>query len=268
LTELYAAQPFMFLLQNGLNTVTGDPTLRPERAWQVDLGLAWEYRRFRGGINGFHAWVLDYITFENTRILRGPPAGQVEQVNLQYVNTDLATLTGAELYAEYDLSNALTPFATLRYVDGRDRDRTGDFATRPVSPGSPKQKVPGLARGFFSGIPGAAEEPLPGILPLETRLGIRLHQPCPRPRWWIELSARAVDNQDRVATSLLETPTPGFTVWDLRGLWQVTDRLLCVAGVENFTDRTFREHLDFRSPNGIQVFQPGVSFYFGSELRY
>jgi hypothetical protein len=30
----------------------------------------------------------------------------------------------------------------------------------------------------------------------------------------------------------------------------------------------YREHLDFRSENGIAVSQPGVSFYFGSELTY
>ena len=41
-----------------------------------------------------------------------------------------------------------------------------------------------------------------------------------------------------------------------------------VAGVENFTDKTYREHLDFRSLNGISVFQPGVSFYVGSDLSY
>ena len=31
LPELYAAGPFMFLLQNGLNTVTGDPRLKAEK---------------------------------------------------------------------------------------------------------------------------------------------------------------------------------------------------------------------------------------------
>ena len=42
LTEMYAAEPFMFLLQNGLNTVTGDPTLDPERLWQLDAGLKYD----------------------------------------------------------------------------------------------------------------------------------------------------------------------------------------------------------------------------------
>lgn len=268
LTELYVAQSFMFVLQNGQNTVTGDPRLSPERAWQLDLGISWDYPRFRGGINGFHTWALDYITFENLNVYRGPPVGNVEQVSLKYVNTDLATFVGAELYAEYDWNCWLTPFAMLSYVDGRDRTRDGDFATRRAFPFNPSVRVPGLPRGFFSGAGGADAEPLPGVPPLESRVGIRLHQPCPRPRWSVELTARIVNDQRRVATSLLETPTSGFTVWDLRTFWRATDCLLIVTGVENFTDKQYREHLDFRAENGIAVYQPGINFYVGGELTY
>ena len=268
LTELYAAQPFMFLLQNGQNTITGDPLLRPEQKWQVDLGTFCEYDRFRGGINGFHAWINDYITFENLNVFRGPPAGQVEQVSLKYVNTELATLAGIEMFGEYDLNDWITPFATFKYVVGRDHYRDGNFATRRAGPGQPSQQVPGLPRGFFSGVSGADSEPLPNILPLESRLGFRFHQPEPDPRWSVEFSARLVADQNRLATSLLETQTAGFGVLDLRGYWQATDRLLCVAGVENFTDLNYREHLDFRSENGTEVFRSGINFYFGSELTF
>ena len=48
LTELYVAQSFLFLLQNGLNTATGDPLLRDEIIYQLDFGVTWEYPRFRG----------------------------------------------------------------------------------------------------------------------------------------------------------------------------------------------------------------------------
>ncbi len=268
MTELYAAQTFMFVLQNGQNTVTGDPRLDAQRLWQVDIGLQCEYDRFRAGANGFHAWIHDYITFENMSIFHGPPAGQVEQENLKYVNTDLATLTGAELFMEYDWTPRLTPFATLSYVEGRDRTRNGDFATRENTSVQASERVYGLARGTFSGIAGAAEEPLPSIVPLESRLGIRWHQPCPQPRWELEFQARVVAGQDRVATSLLESPTSGFTTFDLRGRWRASQRLLLLAGVENLADKQYREHLDFRSPSGISVFQPGISFYSGAELTY
>jgi outer membrane receptor protein involved in Fe transport len=82
----------------------------------------------------------------------------------------------------------------------------------------------------------------------------------------VELSARIVDNQDRVATTLLETETAGFTTYDVRGFWRVCDNLMLVSGVENFTDKQYQEHLDSR--NFSNVFQPGVNFYFGAELTY
>ena len=268
LTELYTAQTFLFLLQNGQHTATGDPELDPERLWQIDVGLELDRGPLRAGINGFHAWVNDYVTFENLNVFNGPPAGQVEQVSLQFVNTDLATLAGAEAHLELDLTDRLTPFATFSYIEGRDHDRNGSFATQRAEPGQPKQKVEGLPRGFFSGVDGDDKEPLPAIVPLESRVGVRFHPAGEQPPWGLELSARIIDNQDRVATSLLESASPGFTTWNLRGFWNATDRLQLVAGVENFTDKNFREHLDFRSPSGIRVFQPGVNFYFGSELNY
>ena len=82
----------------------------------------------------------------------------------------------------------------------------------------------------------------------------------------MEIEARIVDNQDRVARTLFEFETGGFTVWNLRSYWQARDNLMLIAGVENFTDKFYREHLDFRSGRG--VFRPGVNFYFSSELTY
>ncbi len=45
-------------------------------------------------------------------------------------------------------------------------------------------------------------------------------------------------------------------------------RGLLVRRVENFTNKDFREHLDFRSlSGGFRMRQPGVNFYFGSEVN-
>ena len=270
LTELYAAQPFMLLLQNGLNNVTGDPTLDQEKLLQFDVMLDYQNDQFKAGVRGFQAWGFDYITFENTRVGRAPPNNQVNQISLRSVNTDLATLAGFESFAELFPQEELTPFVTVRYVDGRDRTRNGNFATQGGSSGSPSVKVPNQVRGFFSGILSADAEPLPGISPLETRIGARLRNSVQNERWNVELAARIVDNQDRVATSLLETPTAGFTIWDLRGTFRpLAERdLTLVTGVENFTDKQYREHLDFRSLTGTSVFQPGVNFYFGADFSY
>ncbi len=265
LTEFYAAQPFLFVLQNGVNTVTGDPQLNSEQRLQFDLGLQYKSDDWRAGIRGFHAWMFDYITYENLRTL----GGLIEQVSLKYVNTELATLTGTEMYLEADWNDWTTPFATLSYVQATDQTRNGNFATLRAMGGAPSVRVAGLPRGFFSGVPGRRVEPLPSIPPLQARAGVRIHEPSEQPLWNVELAARMVAPQNRVARSLLETPSPGFTVWDLRGYWQAREDVLLVAGVENFTDKQYREHLDFRSVlNGISVFQPGISFYFGTEVSY
>ncbi len=46
--------------------------------------------------------------------------------------------------------------------------------------------------------------------------------------------------------------------------------MLIVAGVENFTNKQYQEHLDFRSENplGLSTFQPGANAYVGAEMTY
>jgi outer membrane receptor protein involved in Fe transport len=75
-----------------------------------------------------------------------------------------------------------------------------------------------------------------------------------------------VAGQNRVAESLGEVPTPGFTIFNVRGFWRVNKAVLLTAGVENLGNRLYREALDLRT--GLGVFQPGVDFYFGAQVSY
>ncbi len=270
LTELYAAQPFMLLLQNGLNNVTGDPTLKQEKLLQIDLGYEYRAEAMNAGIRGYHAWAYDYITFENTQTTVFPPNADTRQVSLRYVNTDLATLTGAEAFSELFPKAPITPFANLRFVDGIDRTRNGNFATTNGSQGNASQKDTTQVRGAASGVAGASSEALPNIPPLDTRIGMRFHDTSPNKRWNIELSNRIVNGQKRVASSLLESTTSGFSTWDLRSVFRpaILDRLVIATGVENIFNRQYREHFDFRTPSGLSVFQPGANFYLSSSLTY
>lgn len=261
LTELYIAESFLFLLQNGVNTATGDPRLSPEKSTQLDLALTYETGQVRASIRGFHAWVHDFITFELLSSFAG------EQSSLKYVNTPLATRAGFDGYFEADVADWLTPFASARFVEGRDHSRNGNYGTRQATALAPSTRDPSIVRGQASGFFTGDKEPLPQIPPLEARFGLRLHQPGDVADWWVELSVRVVDDQGRVATSLLEEPTPGFTTYDIRGVWRPTDRLQVIAGIENFTDKSYQEHLDFRSATA-RTFQPGRSIYIGSELQW
>lgn len=247
LTELYSALAFIGSLQRGLTFVQGDPRLAPERLKQIDLGIDGEFEYVRVGAKAFHAWIENYITYD----LLTPPSSQDGLSNgVAMVNTELATLAGVETYGEFDLTCALTAFGNLTFVEGRDRGR------RRPSRGNPAPR----SRSNLGD-----REPLAGIPPLDALVGLRLHDP-ENNRWGVELTTRIVDNQDRISASLQEIATPGFTTWDARTYAYVREKLLLTAGVENFTDKFYREHLDYRSGRG--VFRPGINYYFGAEVNY
>jgi iron complex outermembrane receptor protein len=211
-------------------------------------------------VTGFYAQVDDYITFDANKL--GPGLTQVI-----FTNTDRATLAGGEMFAIVDATSWLTPFANLGYVKGIDETHADN--RRPVYLASSRRN------NLVTGEHATATEPLPQIPPLEMRTGFRIHEPLRRPtdspRWTVEFSARVDWGQNSVASSLGELTTSGFTVFDVRSYWQVTDKWLVSAGVENFGDINYRSHLDPVSGNIIGVdplFRPGTNFYFASQLTY
>jgi outer membrane receptor protein involved in Fe transport len=244
LTELYAAGPFLALLQQGLNRTIGDPNLAAEKLKQTDVGVRADYGFVRAGVTGFYAWIDDYITFDQNKV----GGNQLSQVI--FTNTDQATLAGGELFAEVDLTENVTPFLTVSYVQGRDLTHV-DF-----------RRPPGLVSSRIQ----FDTEPLPGIPPLEVRSGFRVQEANPRPRWSVEFLSRIVMGQNLIAASLGELPTSGFTIFDVRGFWQVNDILLLSGGVENIGNKFYREHLDRRA--GDQLFRPGTNVYLAAELSY
>jgi outer membrane receptor protein involved in Fe transport len=239
LTELYTQGAFFGLIQNGFNSIYGNPNLQEERMHQFDVAMTTKFERWRGGAGGFFSFINDYVTYQplgNFTIVDSA-SGQVATTKLrqlQFINTDEARILGFEAYSEYDLLPWLTPFATAGYSDGRDLTK---------------------------------HEALPGFAPFEARVGLRLHDSDPdNPRWGLEFLSRLVAAQHQSAESLGEQDTAGFAVFDLRGFWQPREKLLLTAGVENLFDRYYREHLDLRTGRG--VFQPGINAYFGMRVSY
>lgn len=244
LIDRYADGVFLGIIQSGFSRVIGDPTLPKERLWQVDASLQGDYDRFRYRAGVFHSSILDYSTY-SVNVVQDLAGARL----LQSTATDYATLAGFESAVEYDLTRRLTPFADMSYVEGRDQE---------------------------------INRPLFGISPLESRLGLRWHDPQGGARYGVEFYARIVDNQDRLGTvrvgttdevTVLELPTPGFTVWHLRSYYNVSENFNLTAGIDNVFDRTYQEHLDLRLPpdNGFdfaRVLAPGFSPYFGFEWTY
>lgn len=212
--------------------------------------MVFEYPRLKAGVNGFYSWIHDYITFDGGLIADPANIGQINN-RMTVVNTDEATIAGFEMYGEWQTTSMIELFATVSYQEGRDLTRT-----------SPS-RIRGVGFRSDSSTPSA---PLPGIAPLNSRVGVRWHSPEEERPWSVELMARIVSHQNKVAYALFERPTPGYTVFSLRTYWQVNDKLMLTAGVENFTNKFYREHLDYRA--GLGVFQPGINAYFGTQLTY
>jgi len=265
-TELYALQSFLAILQQGFTAVVGNPDLAPEKLYQVDLGVKTNYDRFRAGLSGYCALIEDYITVAPVSTANAPFGRQgslvfspflTNSLEVQFTNTGLATLIGFETYAEYDVTPWLTPFMTMYYVEGRNLDR------------NQQAHVIGTA-------PPSSQEALPGIPPLETRLGFRLHESVRDPRYGVEFYALLDAPQDQVASSLGEVATPGFTIFNIRGFWRVRKNVLLTAGIENMFDRNYRTHLDLLTgvlapggaPSGPGVLEPGFSPYVGLQMTW
>jgi iron complex outermembrane receptor protein len=248
LTELYVESAFIGSLQRGFTFLNGDAQLNPEQSKQIDLGLHADYERTKVGVNWFYAWIHDYITYDLTTPA-DPDGGLIN--GAAFVNTDLAVLSGIEAYGRRDVTDRFATFATLSYLQGTDLSR--EQAAR----GWPNPR---------SSVAGVSTEPLAAIPPLESRVGFLFHDPLPTETWGFESSVRMVARQTRIAATLQEIETPGFATIDLRGYRKFGDHLLTTAGVENLTDRYYREHLDYRT--GLGVYRPGVNFYIGAEFTY
>ena len=240
-TDLFAYSPYLSILQpGGLIWVTGNPGLVKETAHQVDLGLRAEYSDFQGGIRGFYSWVDDFITYTDNGPGGFPGAGVLTR------NRD-ATLAGFEVYGDWKVNRRLTPFGSLSYVEGRDQ--------------------------IFN-------EPLWGVPPLQGILGLRLTDRCGGQRWGLEYRARVVADQNRISTfsnaagigSVYELPTQGFVTHNIRGYYRLNQALTFIAGVENFGDAFYLEHLDSRlnlndlTLNG--VYRRGSNAYFMVQAEY
>ena len=114
LTELYAAGPFIGVLQQGTSRLIGDPNLQKSRLSQFDVGLKADYQWFKGGVTGFYADIDNYITFDANKL--GPGLTQVV-----FTNTNRATLAGGEMFAIVEATSWLSPFVNAAYVQGIDQ---------------------------------------------------------------------------------------------------------------------------------------------------
>lgn len=189
----------------------GDPGIEPEESFQVDLGAEYRNGPFLFQVDAFHRSVDDYITVTPDPTLpRRLPLSPTTVY--RYLNGDEARFSGGEIRVRHRATERVEWSASASYVRGEDK--------------------------LF-------DEPVFGLPPLTGRFGLRLE---PREALWVDLDWTLVEGQDRVASSRLEQPTPGYSVVDLRFTWEPARSWRWLAGVENLLDKRYVNHLNSFDP--------------------
>lgn len=244
LVNRYADGIFLGILQNGFNRIVGLPALKKERATQADVSAVADYGFMTGRATYFYSWINDY----NTYAAFGVDAPTGAQILLSQ-NTALATLTGFELYGDYQATDTVTYFASMQYVQGTDQ---------------------------------IINRPLPQIYPLQSRIGIRWADAGDNSNWGTEWGFRLVARQSRIGylrdgvgvttSDAVELPTAGFVTSYIRGYYNLSQNVHLIGGIDNMFNRNYIEHLDLRlrgpavSNGGVTAaLAPGFNAYAGLE---
>ena len=184
----------------------GDPTLDPETSLNLDGSIRWANRRARAEVAAFHNRIDDFIYVA--------PTGE-QQGNLQVYRYEhaLATLSGAEVSADFDPARMLTLRARYDMVRGTNED---------------------------------TDEPLPLMPPPRTTLEAELHGVA---LGWAEHAHAGFDveiNSEQTRLGQFDTATDGYTLLGLdagiaRHIGSVPIRF--DVRVRNLTDKAYKSFL-------------------------
>jgi hemoglobin/transferrin/lactoferrin receptor protein len=183
----------------------GNPDLKPEFSFNLDLGLKAKYDKFQGTVSLFRNEISDYIVKRRTGRIDPDSGLEIDQ----WENVGRALLYGLEAQGEYDLGAGFALFANCSYVRGKDETASTD---------------------------------LPDMPPLRANYGCRYRQAVP-PDWelWTEFAGLTAARQGKIAP--YERPTGGYTVltWSAGATFRKKLRLTLM--VANLADKSYHDHL-------------------------
>jgi len=183
----------------------GNPDLKAETSFNLDLGLKAKFPRFQGTLSLFRNEISDYIIKQRTGIF--DPASGLEIA--KWENVGRALLYGIETEGEFALGGGVALFANLNYVRGKDQTASTD---------------------------------LPDIPPLRSNYGLRYERKI-QPDWelWTEMAGLTAARQGKVAP--WEEPSGGYTTftWSAGAIYRQNLRLSLM--VANLTDKSYHDHL-------------------------
>ncbi|MAE83263.1 MAG: TonB-dependent receptor [Flammeovirgaceae bacterium] len=205
--------------------VVGNPNINPEINNQIDLTFEWNASTTAIDIDVFGAYLQDFISSRIDESLT-PRLSNSPGVR-RVINIDEAFKTGFEVIWTQILGLGIKHRLSAAYTYAQDMSRN---------------------------------EPLPQIAPLDTRyiLSGNYFNGKLRPT----LSVRYVMQQDRVSNEYGESTTPTFTLVDLKVSYEQLRNLQVSAGINNFFDTNYYEHLNRSVVNSSdRIYAPGRNFF-------
>jgi len=205
---------------------TPSPDLDPEHYVSCEAGLKAATPELSAQLACFHTDVAGMIA--------RTPTGRVIDGNHEVTkrNSGDGYVQGVEIDARYRVRRGLSAFGAFTYMDGR----VEAYPTSGVEP---------------------VTEYIDRLMPPTGRVGLRWDGDG---RYWIEGACTAASRADRLSTQdrsdssrIPPGGTPAYTVYDLRGGWNLKEGLSLSLAVENLTDEDYRIH-------GSGVNEPGRNF--------
>ncbi len=196
----------------------GNLELKPEVAYEIDLGLNWQSAGYYAAPRVFYKRVDDYIqgTPSTDPVVIAVSTANGDPNPLQYNNVE-AELYGFDMDFGAVLTDNLSLDGVISYVRGKRRD---------------------------------IDDNLYRIAPLNGVLGLTYE----RNRWSVTAETVLAAEQDRVSSTNEEQTTDGYALFNLSGKYRFDKELLLTAGVNNLFDSEYTDHLNgINRVNGSDV---------------
>jgi iron complex outermembrane recepter protein len=203
----------------------GNPNLNPEINFSKRISVRGMFNKWNWNVEFFHNSLTDLIQRIVDTTLTSPIPG-LRGVKVAK-NITKGVITGTSAYVSFYATPKLQISLNASYLYGFDN--TGS--------------------------------PLPNIAPFEVTPKISYENTDKG--LWMAFKISMATGQNRFAPEYGEIYTSGYTVFDLSGGWEIANWLEISAGIQNFTNRYYRMHL-----NQAQLPEPGLNIFASAKIKF
>lgn len=250
----------------------GNPTLKPTKNSQGDLGLKVKTDSILVRINGFYSRLEDYIV---TRFSGDLYAGNINGANnplLYYYGTDGTNGIGTQVNQMLLAANkaqGLLPATATSARTGRtyrnvDAEIYGGEASIRVK--LPSNFYAGTGVSYARGINTTEQVDLAEMPPIRGNAYVRWDNE----KYFAEMEGAFAATQSHLDPLIGEIRTPGWGIGNLKAGAEFSG-MKFVAGVRNVFDRFYYQHLSYsREPfaSGVRIPEPGRNWYASLQWKF